>query len=341
MRWAASFLTAACAALALTSGPAAVAADGPAPGSSGPDVAVDLSGLHPMKPGDNGNFSVSWTSVGTEDVTGVTRLTLDLPPGITTHGALMYSTPYDYVFSETVSPDGRHLDATFTGSIAPGRRHFMKVQFAAGPQLPTGTVTATVANSADTDPGNNVAMYDFGDPSRQATPQPEPVVTSLDTTTGPGAGGTAVTVRGRELGHGFVLFGDEPARGSCADTVCTVTAPGGSGTVPVDVVTPGGAVQAGTYAYTGAPLPPPPAPAVTHLSVRSGPERGGTTVHVFGTDLGTGTVRFGDRLAPHGSCGPQFCSATSPAGTGTVDVTVETAGGTSERTAADRFTYTP
>src|SRR5207237_5755854 len=41
------------------------------------------------------------------------------------------------------------------------------------------------------------------------------------------------------------------------------------------------------------------------------------------------------------SCSASQCTATSPAGTGTVDVTVSTVGGTSTTASADKFRYVP
>jgi hypothetical protein len=86
----------------------------------------------------------------------------------------------------------------------------------------------------------------------------------------------------------------------------------------------------------------PPAPSVTTLSPTSGPTAGGTTVTITGTNLSGATkVSFGTAAATTVNVtSPTSLSATSPAGSGTVDVTVTTAGGTSPTTSADRFTYT-
>ncbi len=334
-RIATSCVAAALATIALVTAPSASAADP----VQGPDVSVGQAGNYPTGPGSDGSFSVSWKSEGTEDVTGVTHLTVDLPPGVTTSGALMYSMPYDYTFTETVSPDGRHLDATYVGTMVPGRSHFMKVKVASGARTPSGVITATVANAEDVNTQNNVSTYTLNGSSEPPAAPPEPVVGAVDTVTGPGVGGTKVTVTGFGLDSGVVLFGDDAARTSCTSTSCTAVAPGGTGGVPLDVLTPGGAAEAGQFTYTGPGPAAPPAPVVQHLSVRSGPAAGGTAVAVFGTDLTHGTVRFGGRPSAHASCGRDYCSAVSPAGTGTVDVTVETPGGTSAVGTAGRFTY--
>ncbi|MEU6239441.1 IPT/TIG domain-containing protein [Kitasatospora sp. NPDC047058] len=308
--------------------------------ATGPNVSVTQAGNYPIFPVDNTNFAVTWTSNGTADLTGPTRLTVDLPPGLTTSGASITSTP-DYTFTETVSADGRRLEAVFTGTRAPGRSEFMKVYVASHGTRPSGAITVTVANAGDTDPSDNVSTYLLGSGLQPRVTAPAPAVTGLGTMTGPGAGGTAVTVSGSHLANGFVLVGGKPASGSCTDTACTVTTPGGSGSAPVTVVTPGGSAAApAAFDYTGAPPAPPAAPVVTNVTTKSGPAAGGTQLYVQGTNLTYGTVTFGGVPATHVSCGPTFCSATAPAGTGTVDVTVTTAGGTSAPVTADRFTYT-
>ncbi|TMF74738.1 MAG: hypothetical protein E6I18_12610, partial [Chloroflexi bacterium] len=87
-----------------------------------------------------------------------------------------------------------------------------------------------------------------------------------------------------------------------------------------------------------------PAPTVTAITPTSGPAGGGTVVTItgtgFSTTAGATTVRFGTTTASGVSCASSTsCSATSPAGSGVVDVTVTVAGMTSATSAADRFTY--
>lgn len=82
-----------------------------------------------------------------------------------------------------------------------------------------------------------------------------------------------------------------------------------------------------------------PAPAVTGISPASGPAAGGTAVTVSGSNLSGGSVSFGTVPATAASCAAGSCTATSPPGSGTVDVTVTTAGGISAASPADRFTY--
>jgi glucose/arabinose dehydrogenase len=85
-------------------------------------------------------------------------------------------------------------------------------------------------------------------------------------------------------------------------------------------------------------------PTVTAISPTAGPPGGGTVVTITGTGFsttsGATTVRFGAASASGVSCSsPTSCVATSPSGSGTVDVTVSVGGLTSATSVADKFTY--
>src|SRR5438132_7891120 len=84
-------------------------------------------------------------------------------------------------------------------------------------------------------------------------------------------------------------------------------------------------------------------PTVASVNPNTGPMQGGTSVTITGTNFsGATAVRFGNNAA--GSFivnSTTQITATSPAGVGTVDVTVTTAGGTSATSTADQFTYVP
>ncbi|HEV3309937.1 MAG TPA: IPT/TIG domain-containing protein, partial [Chloroflexota bacterium] len=68
---------------------------------------------------------------------------------------------------------------------------------------------------------------------------------------------------------------------------------------------------------------------------------GGTLVSITGSNLaGATTVRFGSAPAHiDKTVSSAEIEVTSPRGTGTVDVTVMTVGGTSVKTAGDHFTF--
>jgi hypothetical protein len=99
-----------------------------------------------------------------------------------------------------------------------------------------------------------------------------------------------------------------------------------------DVAAPPGS---GNYSVGGNPPPP----TITSISPSSGPAAGGTSVTINGSNFTGSTVKFGSAPASITSNAGNQMVVTSPPGTGTVDVIVTNAGGTSVTSAADRFTY--
>ena len=84
------------------------------------------------------------------------------------------------------------------------------------------------------------------------------------------------------------------------------------------------------------------APIVTSISPAWGATTGGTVVTIAGTNLNNGPVivYFGTTWALISGASDSQIIVTSPAGTeGTVDITIVNAGGTSQISSADRFTY--
>ncbi len=81
------------------------------------------------------------------------------------------------------------------------------------------------------------------------------------------------------------------------------------------------------------------APVVTSVSPNSGPAAGGTAVTINGSGFtGVTSVKFGAVATPFWVVSSTKITATSPAGTGTVNVTVTTTGGVSNGVA---YTYVP
>ena|GEM_PF-3435243 len=169
-----------------------------------------------------------------------------------------------------------------------------------------------------------------------------PTVTSVSPPTGPTVGGTKVTITGTGFSTGdTVTFG--AAHGTDvvvgSTTSITVTSPAGAGTVNVTVTGAGGTSATSpsdSYTYTT------PRPTVTSVSPPTGPTAGGTKVTITGTGFSTGdTVTFGTAKATVAAMtSPTSITATSPTGTGTVDVTVSGPGGRSVTNAGDKFTFT-
>ena len=123
-----------------------------------------------------------------------------------------------------------------------------------------------------------------------------------------------------------VDFGATPATNLTVidDTTITVDSPAGTGTVDVTVITPGGTSTtspADQFSYVAAPT-------VTGLSPSFGPAAGGTLVTITGTGFtGATEVDFGMTPATNLTVvSDTTITVDSPAGTGTVDVTVIDAG---------------
>jgi hypothetical protein len=167
-----------------------------------------------------------------------------------------------------------------------------------------------------------------------------PTFGSISPNSGPTAGGQTVTITGTN----FVIGGTTVTIGGNATTsvsvsgstsLTAVTPSGTAGAANVVVTTNGGsATGTNAYTYTNPPI-------VTGISPTSGPQGGGTTVTITGTNLSYPTaVNFGANPATILTNSSTQITVTSPAGSpGTVDVTVTTGGGTSATSSADQFTY--
>ncbi len=195
----------------------------------------------------------------------------------------------------------------------------------------SGVVDVTV-----TTPGGTSATSSADHFSYIATP----AVTGLSPTSGPAAGGTLVTITGTGFtGASVVDFGTIAATNLTvvSDTKITADSPAGTGVVDVTVTTPGGTSatsSADHFSYIATP-------AVTGLSPTSGPAAGGTLVTITGTNFtGASVVDFGTNPATNLTVvSSTKITADSPAGSGVVDVTVTTPGGTSGTSSADHFSY--
>ena len=166
-----------------------------------------------------------------------------------------------------------------------------------------------------------------------------PTVSAVSPTSG--SAGATVTLTGTNFtGATAVHFGAVAASSFTVVSATSATAvvPAGSGTVDVTVTTPGGTSalsSADQFTYTASSTP-----TVSGVSPTSG--SAGATVTLTGTNFtGATAVHFG-AVAASSFTVVSATSATAvvPAGSGTVDVTVTTPGGTSALSSADQFTYT-
>jgi Regulator of chromosome condensation (RCC1) repeat/IPT/TIG domain len=167
-----------------------------------------------------------------------------------------------------------------------------------------------------------------------------PRVTRVSPAVGAGGGGTSVTVTGTNFSEATaVSFGASEATSFTVNSPTSITAitPTGTGAVDVTVTTPEG------------PTPVTPrdrfdyAPSVTTVAPGEGMTAGGAAVTITGTNFAeVSAVKFDAADAASFTVNSATSiTATAPPGTGTVDVTVTTAGGTSATGSADRFTYVP
>jgi len=166
---------------------------------------------------------------------------------------------------------------------------------------------------------------------------PAPSVGSISPDSGPA--GTSVTISGNNFTDASAVhFGSASASFSVTNsTTIAATAPSGTGTVNVTVTTPAGTSAVSSADQFKYPVPPP---TVTAVRPTSGPTKGGTKVTITGTNLtGVTAVRFGSTSALSFKTSAAGIRAVSPAGTGTVNVTVVTATGTSPVNPDDQFTY--
>jgi len=168
-----------------------------------------------------------------------------------------------------------------------------------------------------------------------------PTVNLVLPTKGSVTGGTNVAVVGTNLtGAMSVSFGGVQSPSFLVDSPTSITAesPPGTGTVDITVTTPSGTSQtssADQFTYVTHP------PVVSAVNPTRGLITGGTKVSIVGSDFGAATsVNFGSNEATSfRRSGDDLIVATSPAGTGTVDITVTTPQGTSSLSTADEFTY--
>jgi hypothetical protein len=156
---------------------------------------------------------------------------------------------------------------------------------------------------------------------------PVPTLTRIEPGEGKAAGGTPVTLTGTNLsGATEVEFGSTAVSASCTATECSATSPAGEGKASVTVETAGGVSNSEPFVYV-ATSPPP---TVRGLSVKRGPTTGGTLVTISGTNFtGAEAVKFGPHAGTIKSVSATSITVESPAGTGTVFVTVTTPNGTS------------
>lgn len=169
-----------------------------------------------------------------------------------------------------------------------------------------------------------------------------PVVSGLTPSQGPVSGGNLVVITGSGFSTvGRVSFGAATAPFTIdSDTQITATAPPATGPTTVNVTVSGPlgtSTDPAPYTYvTVLPLP-----VVTEIVPDAGSEAGGDTVTIHGVRLSqTTAVLFGTTAASSFTVlSDDEVTATAPAGSGTVPVSVTTPAGTSRTGPCSLYSY--
>jgi hypothetical protein len=255
---------------------------------------------------------------GTPTITSITPNT-----GTTAGGTFVTIKGTNFTAGSTVMIDGSAatgvvvVDATTITGTTPGHA--------------AGTVNVSVTTNTGTATGTNFFTY---------VAAPPPTVTGISPAVGPTTGNTPVTITGMNFtGATAVTIGGVTAtlvQVIGPTTITAVTPQHAAGAVDVKVTTPAGTgTGPSLYTYYAAP-------AVTGVSPAIGLPAGGATVNISGMNfvIGATTVKFGNTaISPVTVNSPNLITVTAPPGTGTVDITVTTPGGTSVINPADQYTY--
>ncbi|HEX7706422.1 MAG TPA: IPT/TIG domain-containing protein, partial [Thermoanaerobaculia bacterium] len=168
-----------------------------------------------------------------------------------------------------------------------------------------------------------------------------PTIDSVTPTSGPTAGGTAVTIEGSNFQSGAtVTFGTDPCTGLIvvdAETITCTTPAHAAGLVDVTVTNPDTQSDVLEDGFTFVA----PAPTIDSVTPTSGPTAGGTAVTIEGSNFQSGaTVTFGtDPCTGLIVVDAETITCTTPAhAAGTVDVTV-TNSDTQSDVLEDGFTF--
>ena len=253
-------------------------------------------------------------------------------------------------FTPESGPEAGGTDVTITGSGFTGAEEILfgttpatsfevvsDTEIVATSPAGTGSVFITVGGTefGDATTSNPFTYVPAGTPTESAT---------LTPTEGSEDGGTLVVIEGTGLsGTEEVLFGETPGTDVTvvSDNVVVVTTPAGTGTVPVTLIDGEGNEIIAEEEFSYVDALPPVEDSIYDVAPNFGPEAGGTEVAIVGNGFtGATEVSFGANVATFEIVSDGLIVATSPAGVGTVPITVTAAGG-EEIAFAEEFSYIP
>ena len=219
-----------------------------------------------------------------------------------------------------------------TRLILTGNNFQIGVLVRVGNQMATGvTLVSAQQITAITPAGSGTQDVTVINPTGQTATLPAafryiaqaPVLTQVTPPTGSTSGGTRLTINGSNFQNGSVVrIGAQFATGvTLVDSQqITASTPAGAGTQDVTVVNPDGQMSTllGAFRYVA------PAPVLTQVAPVAGPASGGTRLTLYGSNFQSGAVvRVGNQLATDVVLVRSLqITVTTPAGTGTQDVTV-------------------
>ncbi|MFC8240565.1 IPT/TIG domain-containing protein [Streptomyces chartreusis] len=278
------------------------------------------------------NSTTRITAVSPARAAGAVPVTIVHPTGNSNSVTFTYVTAQVPVVTGVTPDNGPTSGGTGVSLSGTGFTGATAVTFAGVPA--SFTVNSATQISAVTPAGNaGAAVVSVASPVGTSAPDTyffyaaPPVLNWGAPALGSADGGVVVTLSGSNLlNTSAVRFGSTDAASFTvvSATQITATAPPGTGSSPITVVTPGGTSNPVAFTYVAAPT-------LTALAPASGPTSAGTVVTLTGTGLATASgVTFGAVAVPFTVVSDTQLMAVVPAGpAGTVTVTVTTAGGTS------------
>jgi hypothetical protein len=242
------------------------------------------------------------------------------------------STYYGLAFNDITTGNNDYTPSGYSGGLYPAT---------VGYDMASGLGSPILAQTGNFYPGLAAQMcFEYG------TDLDTTNITGISPNEGLSNESTSVTI----TGSGFlpIAGADELEVGTKWITVSCTTTTACTGTLPA--TEPGtDNLQMAVEDMTVSPVTvadeftfgAPPPPTVTGITPTAGPAKGGTEVTIRGSNfVGTVSVSFGGTLATSvRALSSSEITATAPPRSGTIYVTVSTAGGSSERSAAARFAF--